>query len=197
MPENDQQDQQNAATGASSAPPWGEDFDADKAWSLIQNLRADKERLSARETLTPEQKSQLEEYGRLVEASRTDQERQAEELNRWQADAQRWRSEAVNARVQALAATDFADPSDAVGAVDTSKYLDAGGQIDEAAIKADLAAVLERKPHWRRSPDGPTTPAPRVPAPHQAQGASGSHSAANPADEFAAILQAQMKGLGR
>lgn len=185
------------ATPQASTPPWGSDtdFNPEKAWNLIQGLKADKEKLSAREFLTDDQKAKLAEFDRLAEASKTDQERQAEELARWQKDAQKWRGEAVTARVQALAA-DFADPSDAVTAVDPSTYLDASGQIDEDAIKRDLDALLERKPHWRRSPDGSTAPAPRVPAPHQAQGASGKPSAANPAAEFAAILQGQM-GQGR
>lgn len=174
-------------------PPWGDDanFDPEKAWNLIQGLRADKEKLSARPALTDEQKQQLDEYQRLVEASKTEQERQAEELTRWQTEAQKWRSDAVAARVQAIAAADFADPTDAVGAVDPASYIDAGGQIDEAAIRRDLTAVLERKPHWRRTPDG--TPAPRVPAPNPAQGVGGGSTTADPAAQFAAILQAQMR----
>lgn len=175
---------------ASVTPPWGSDseFNPEKAWNLIQGLKADKEKLAAREVLTDDLKTKLTEYDKLVEASKTDQERQAEELARWQQDAQKWRSEAVTARVQALAA-DFADPSDAVAAVDPAKYLDAGGQIDEAAIKADLDALLERKPHWRRSPGAGSATAPRVPSPHPAQGAGGGTSTADPAAEFAAILQ--------
>lgn len=182
-----------AVTPEPQTPPWGEDenFDPERAWKLIQDLRADKEKLTARPALTDEQQQQLAEYKKLVEASKTDQERQAEELSRWQTDAQKWRGEAVAARVQALAAIDFTDPSDAVAAVDPNSYIDAGGQIDEAAIQRDLAAVLERKPHWRRTSDG--IPAPRVPAPNPAQGAGGGSTPADPASQFAAILQAQMR----
>lgn len=182
-----------AVTPEPQTPPWGEDenFDPERAWKLIQDLRADKEKLTARPALTDEQQQQLAEYKKLVEASKTDQERQAEELSRWQTDAQKWRGEAVAARVQALAAVDFTDPSDAVAAVDPNSYIDAGGQIDEAAIQRDLAAVLERKPHWRRTSDG--IQAPRVPAPNPAQGAGGGSTPADPASQFAAILQAQMR----
>lgn len=36
-------------------PPWGEDFDAEKAWRLIQNLRADKDGLTEKvDSLTTE-----------------------------------------------------------------------------------------------------------------------------------------------
>lgn len=175
------------------APPWGDEanFDPERAWKLIQDLRADKEKLSARPVLTDEQSHQLDEYQRLVQASKTEQERQAEELSRWQTEAQKWRTDAVSARVQAIAATDFADPSDAIGAVDPASYIDAGGQIDEAAIQRDLSALLERKPHWRRTPDGPQ--APRVPAPNPAQGAGGGSTPADPGAQFAAILQAQLR----
>lgn len=182
-------------TAPAATPPWGSDadFNPEKAWNLIQGLKADKEKLSAREFLDDDARAKLAEYDKLVEASKTDQERQAEELARWQQDAQKWRSEAVTARVQALAA-DFADPTDAIAAIDPAKYLDAGGQIDEAAITADLNALLERKPHWRRSPGAGSTPAPRVPSPHPAQGAGGGTSTADPAAEFAAILQGRLKG---
>lgn len=176
-------------------PPWGtpDQFDPEKAWNLIQGLRADKDKLAGRPALTDEQKAKLAEYDTLIEASKSDAQRKDEELSRWQTDAQQWRARAVAARVEALASTDFADPSDAVGAVDPAQYLTAGGEIDEDAIKRDLAQVLERKPHWRRTPDGP--PAPRVPAPNPAQGSGGgTAAAANPAAEFAATIQGLLQG---
>lgn len=66
-------------TPPAATPPWGteENFDPARAWTLIENLRAEKERLSARPALTPEQQTQLAEYNRLVEASQTEAERQA------------------------------------------------------------------------------------------------------------------------
>lgn len=185
---------ETAPEGVESTPPWaGSDFDAEKAWGLIQNLRADKEKLAARRVITDEEQEQLTEYQRMVEANRSDAERQAEELSRWQTDAQRWRTEAVSARIEAIAVNDFTDPSDAISALDPAQYLDAGGQIDEAAIRTALADILEKKPHWRRTPDGPVVP--RAPAPNPAQGAGGGQFAAtgNPADQFAAILQAQLR----
>ncbi len=137
-------------------------------------------------------KPKLAEYDKLVEASKTDLERKAEEVTRWQTDAEKWRTAAVSARIEALAAPDFADPSDAATALaDPGKYLDAGGQINEAAIKTELTALLERKPHWRRNE---SNPAPRAPAPNYAQGSGvDGKAAANPAAEFAAILHSQLK----
>jgi hypothetical protein len=42
-------------TASTSTPPWGDDFDAEKAWTLVQNLRADKDKLQGeKESLTGE-----------------------------------------------------------------------------------------------------------------------------------------------
>lgn len=172
-------------------PPWGEDFDAEKAWKLVQALRADKERLAGRPVLDDDARRKLEEYDRLEQASKTELERATEELGRWQSEAEKWRTASVSSQIQALAATaDFADPSDAVHALDPAKYLDAGGQIDEAGIKRDLAALLERKPHYRRTTE---PPGPRAPAPNRAQGAGGTAAPADPATEFASLIQGRLR----
>lgn len=145
-------------------------------------------------------KNQFKDYAELKAAkaeldqiraqNQTEAERLTEELSKWQTEAEKWRTNAVGNRIQTLASADFADPSDATAALaDPGKYLDAGGQIDEDAIKADLAAVLDQKPHWRRNSDNP---GPRLPAPNPAQG-SGGAAATNPADEFASILQRQLR----
>jgi hypothetical protein len=171
-------------------PPWGDDFDAEKAWKLVQNLRSDKEKLASRPTLDDDAARKLAEYDRLEQASKTDLERKTEELNRWQTEALRWQKDAVSARVEALAATDFADPSDAIHSLDPAKYLGAGGEIDTNAIKTDLAALLDAKPHYRRV----TEPAgPRTPAPNPAQGRAGG-PASSPAEQFAALITQQLAG---
>lgn len=171
------------------APPWGENFDAEKAWNLIQNLRADKEKLAKRPVLDEDAQRKLSEYQRLEEASKTELERKTEELTRWQSEAEKWRTASVGHRIEALAATDFADPTDAVNALDPTKYLDAGGQIDGEAIKRDLAALLEAKPHYRRQQE---TAGSRLPAPNPAQGHSTSTTSDDPAQQFAALLQGRL-----
>ena len=135
----------------------------------------------------------VSQWKQLEEASKTELQRAQEELARWQTEAGTWRTAAVSSRVETLAASDFADPSDAIAAIgDPSKYLDAGGLIDEDAIKADLAALLDKKPHWRRPEQG--APVPRIPAPNPAQG-SGSNGAVpdDPAQAFAAFLSGMKK----
>jgi hypothetical protein len=137
-------------------------------------------------------KAAAAELEQIKAANQTEAERLTSDLNRWQTEAETWRKAAVGNRIEALASTDFADPSDAISALSGTDYLDAGGQIDEARIRADLAEVLERKPHWRR-PEGQTAPAsPRNPAPNAAQGSGGGRPVADPAAEFASILQGQL-----
>lgn len=176
-----------------SAKPWGDDanFDPAKAWSLIQGLKADKEKLAARPVLDDTAKQKLAEYDKIVEAQKTEAQRAQEELQRWQTDAEKWRGTAVASTVRALAAADFADPDDAVRNVDPAKYLDAGGVIDEKAIAADLAKLLEAKPHYRR-PEQSTGPRPPRPNVNQGSGQNG-RSAGDPAQEFATILQGSLK----
>jgi hypothetical protein len=141
-----------------------------------------------------EAKPVLDQWKQLEEASKTETQRAQEEATRWQTEAQTWRTAAVSSRVETLASSDFADPSDALsGLGDPAKYLDAGGQINEDAIKADLSALLERKPHWRRAADQAAA-APRIPAPNPAQGSGvNGKPAANPAAEFGALIQGLLK----
>lgn len=192
MPENTEP--QAGTETTEPKPPWGDDpemYDPHKAWAKMQALEADKKKLQARPVLSDEQQRQLDEYNRLVAASRTELEQKTEEVTRWQTEAQRWRATSVSNRIEALAGQDFADPSDAAAALpDPSKYIDAGGVIDEAAIKADLASVLDKKPHWRRQEPAS---GPRAPFPNPAQGVGGTHTPSKEA-AFASLLQGQLKG---
>jgi hypothetical protein len=86
---------------AAEAPPWGDDFDPEKAWKLVQNLRADKEKLSSRPALTPQQQQQLDEYNRLVEASKSEAQRQQEALEAANREAETARAEAIRYRAAA------------------------------------------------------------------------------------------------
>ncbi|MGZ6806385.1 MAG: hypothetical protein ACXVGG_07095 [Mycobacteriaceae bacterium] len=181
MPENETETAPEVVeTPAQAEPDWKTEA---RKWE--QRAKENKKALD-------EAKPVLDQWKQLEEASKTELQRAQEELARWQTEAGTWRTAAVSSRVETLAASDFADPSDALAAIaDPSKYLGAGGEIDEAAIKADLAALLERKPHWRRTESGP--PVPRTPAPNPAQGSGvNGTAAADPAQQFAAILRSQL-----
>ncbi|SDC25642.1 hypothetical protein [Actinokineospora iranica] len=69
------------------------------------------------------------------------------------------RRRAVDAEIRA-AATGWADPTDAPRYLDDrDRYVSESGEIDTAAIAADLAAELARRPHLARQ-DGARRPAP-------------------------------------
>lgn len=67
----------SARNGGDSKPPWGdeENFDADRAWTLIQNLRAEKEELRTRHTAELEEKVQeLDTLNKELATAREDLE---------------------------------------------------------------------------------------------------------------------------
>lgn len=87
-------------------------------------------------------------------------------------------SRAVQAEVRSLATGQFADATDAVDVLmrDPSRYVDSDGEIDTDAIEADLADLLERKPHWAKSelaPAAPVEPVKKTPRPDPGQGSRG------------------------
>jgi hypothetical protein len=171
-------------TGA-DAPPWGdpENFDPEKAWILIQGLRADKEKLSKRPALTDEQQAKLAEFDRLAEASKTDLERAQDTARKSEERAARLLQRTVAAEIKTLA-EGFADPTDALESLDPKKYATDDGDVDTEAIKADLAELLERKPHWAKAQQRTTTM-----RPNPAQGRSG-QPAPSRAEQIAAAQAA-------
>jgi hypothetical protein len=126
----------------------------------------------------------------LEDAQKSEAERLTDQLRAAQEQITATRQRLVRSQVQALA-TGFADPEDAIGALDLSTYVDDDGDIDEAAIKADLTALLERKPHWAKPQpqEGPRRPAPDR---TQASGAKQSRTL-TPEDEFSGWLKSQLK----
>lgn len=70
-----------------TTPPWGDDFDAQRAWTTIQAQREEIKGLKGRDVLTDEQRQQLGEYQALREASQTDAERQAAQIEELTATA--------------------------------------------------------------------------------------------------------------
>ncbi|MFE2563035.1 hypothetical protein [Streptomyces mirabilis] len=99
-------------------------------------------------------KKQLAELTRKVEAfedrDKSELEKASAQAERAQKQATKAVARAVSSEVKVAAVGQFADPSDAVDVLmrDPSKYVDADGEIDTDAIEADLADLLERKPHW-------------------------------------------------
>jgi hypothetical protein len=182
-------DAQEAEAGTEEKP-----FDRRQAEAKIR--KANSEAANLRKRLK-ELEPKAAELQRIKDSEKSESERLNDQLAAAQAQIAATRKRLVTARVQAIAGASiedraaFADPEDAVGALDLDSYIDSDGDIDESAIEADLQALLERKPHWAK-----TQPqeGPRRPAPDRTQ-ASGANKtmAPNPRDEFTGWLSSQLK----
>jgi hypothetical protein len=98
---------------------------------------------------------------------------------------------AVRAEVRALAVEKFADVDDAIAFLNLASYADEDGEIDAEQIKADLADLLERKPHLaKKAPE----PEKRKPAPDRTQASSAnSPRSSSPEDEFAGFIKSRLR----
>jgi len=174
---------QEAAKGKQEEP-----FDRKKFEAELRKKNSEAANLRKR---LKELEPAAQELQRIKDAEKSESERLNDQLTRATEQVTKTRQRLVKAQVQALAMTGFADPEDAVGALDLDSYIDSDGDIDEAAIKADLDALLERKPHWAKPQpqEGPRRPAPDR---TQASGANKQRSL-DPADVFAGWLKPQLK----
>lgn len=179
----EQGDAQEAKPGKSEEPFDRKKFEAElrKKNSEAANLR---KRLKELEPAAAE-------LQRIKDSEKTESERLNDQLARANDLVTKTRQKLVRSQVQALAMSGFADPEDAVGALDLGSYINESGDIDEAAIRSDLDALLERKPHWAKTQpqEGPRRPAPDR---TQASGAN-KKQAPSPEDEFAGWLKPQLK----
>ncbi|MGW7597211.1 hypothetical protein [Streptomyces antimycoticus] len=182
------EDAREAETEAEEKP-----FDRKQAGAKIR--KANQEAKNLRQRLK-ELEPKAAELQRIKDAEKTESERLNDQLTAAKEQVAKTRQRLVRSQVQALAgtATDnraaFADPADAFGELDLDSYIDGDGDIDEAAIEADLVALLERKPHWAKTqpPEGPRRPAPDR---TQASGAN-KKQAPSPRDEFAGWLSSKL-----
>lgn len=121
------------------------------------------ERAAARKEAA-ESKRQLAELAAKVsefeDRDKSDLDKATAKAEKAAEQAARATQRAVKAEVKALAADSMADPTDADLLGDLSRYVSADGDIDTGAIQADLAELLDRKPHLRKAAAGPKTPRP-------------------------------------
>ncbi|MFI8191350.1 hypothetical protein ACIF8T_21445 [Streptomyces sp. NPDC085946] len=179
------------ADDAQEAEPGGkqeEPFDRKKFEAELRKKNSEAANLRKR---LKELEPAAAELQRIKDAEKTESERLNDQLQRAQEQVAKTRQRLVRTQVQALAMTAFADPEDAVGALDLDSYIDSDGDIDEAAIKADLDALLERKPHWAKPQP---QEGPRRPAPDRTQASSAKQTRTlSPEEEFAGWLKPQLK----
>lgn len=115
-----------------------------------------------------ELKTKAAEFDKVAEAQKTAEQRAQEAAVAAEERANQLLKRAIRSEIKALAADKFADPDDPGGFLDVTRYASADGEVDTAAIVADLDDLLARKPHL-----GKPEPGPRTPAPNRAQGTSG------------------------
>ncbi|WP_331731710.1 hypothetical protein OG298_45570 (plasmid) [Streptomyces sp. NBC_01005] len=168
-------------------------FDRKQAEAKIRKANSEAQNLRKR---LKELEPAAAELQRIKDAEKTESERLNDQLEAAKQQITKTRQRLVRSQVQALAGTAsddrpaFADPADAFGELDLDSYIDGDGDIDEAAIEADLQALLERKPHWAKSQpqEGPRRPAPDR---TQASGANKTRTP-DPRDEFAGWLSSKL-----
>lgn len=168
-------------------------FDRKQAEAKIRKANSEAQNLRKR---LKELEPKAEELQRIKDAEKSESERLNDQLEAAKTQIAKTRQRLVRSQVQALAGSAsgdrpaFADPADAFGELDLDSYIDGDGDIDEAAIEADLQALLERKPHWAKSQpqEGPRRPAPDR---TQASGANKTRPA-DPRDEFAGWLSSKL-----
>jgi hypothetical protein len=91
----------NQPPAQSDPPPWGNDFDPARAWHTIQSLREKEKELTKQPRLTSEQQAQLSEYQRLVEASKSEDQRREEAVAAAQREAETARADAIRYKAAA------------------------------------------------------------------------------------------------
>jgi hypothetical protein len=183
-----------AETGDDTPPegkPAEEPFDAARAQAKIH--KANQEAANLRKRLR-ELEPLAAKAKQLEDAERTETERLQSRLTEREQEIAQLRQRAVKSEVRALAASSFADPTDPEALLDLSGYVGDDGDIDTDQIKADLADLLNRKPHLGKPKQADPDPErKRRPAPDRTQ-ASGANQprTRNPADEFAGFVQSRL-----
>jgi hypothetical protein len=131
--------------------PEGADQLGDAGKRALDKVR--KERAAARKEAA-EARQQVAALAKKVQEF---EDRDKSELQRAQEAAERAaqavtlaNGRAVTSEVKAMAVGRFIDVADAVERLtrDPSRYIGDGGDIDTGAIEADIAELLEQKPHW-------------------------------------------------
>lgn len=194
MPEETQTEQVDEQSQDTEAAPEAdgaeeEPFDRKRAEAALRKKNSEAENLRKRlKELEPLAAKAKE----LEEAQKSESERLSEQLTAQRERAEKAVRAAVASKVEALAAKQFADPEDAVGALDLTAYVDEDGAIDADRIRADLNDLLKRKPHWAVADES----GPRRPAPDRTQGSSGNgnRSPSDPGEQFAGLLAQALKG---
>lgn len=160
------QPQPDAPKPEAPKPPWGsdEDFDPQRAWNLIQNLRTEntdiKGKLTAAQPiLEAADQQRRDEQGELATAR--------EDITKAQQQAETWRSQAIRSKAEAIAAGRFVDAEVAVQLLGDLSEFGTDDGIDVQKLAGRLDQLAQDKPFL-------VTPPPQQGfTPNRGQGQSG------------------------
>lgn len=149
-----------------------------------ERTKARQEAAAAKKAAAAERRKAAELAAKVAEfedRDKSDLEKAQAKADRSAEQATKAVARAVRSEIKVAATGQFADASDAVDVLmrDPAKYVDPDGEIDTDAIEADLADLLERKPHWaaaavQRPGAEPETEKPKTrPRPDPGQGSRG------------------------
>lgn len=171
-----------------AAKPKPPAFDAKRAEAKIR--KANNEAANLRKRLK-ELEPLANEAQQLRDANKTETEKLQGQLETAEKRIATMRDRAVKSEVRSIAADMFADKTDPEAHLTLSDYVTEDGEIDTAQIEADLAELLERKPHLGKPKAEPERKRP-APDKTQASSANGKHASIDPAEEFAGIIQSRL-----
>jgi hypothetical protein len=163
-------------------------FDAKRAEAKIR--KANNEAANLRKRLK-ELEPLANEAQQLRDANKSETERLQGQLETAEKRIATMRDRAVKSEVRSIAADLFADKTDPEAHLALSDYVTDDGEIDTAQIEADLAELLERKPHLGKPKAEPERKRP-APDKTQASSANGKRTSIDPAEEFAGIIQSRL-----
>lgn len=143
-------------------PPWGDDFDAQKAWSLITNLRGDKDRQKTALEQAAADRAELEELRKSKltadERAIADAKEQAAKEAQAAADA-KWGPKYLTSELKSAAALVIKDPDDLksfMAIADPTRFTTEDGEIDQEKVMGHLTALYvgrearqqKQPPNW-------------------------------------------------
>ncbi|GAA2216988.1 hypothetical protein GCM10010400_72900 [Streptomyces aculeolatus] len=163
-------DEPEPADPEPESDPEGADALGDAGKKALDRMKA--ERAAARREAAAAKKAAAEAQRKVDEYENLNKTELEKATSRAEAAEKRATAavqQAVKAEVKALAAREFADPTDADLLGDLSRYVGDDGNVDTEQIAADLDGLLERKPHLRKQAPAPEKP--KAPRPDPSQGA--------------------------
>lgn len=137
-------------------PPWGEDFDAQRAWDLVQNLRGDKDTLKGQ--LTQAQADQ-QELDALRKSKMTADERAIEDAKTEAATEARTAAESqylpkLHATQLKAAASQILTKDQLASFMeitDPKVFVNESGDVDEEKVTDHLTKMFYGVPHLQRN----------------------------------------------